>query len=397
MRGALHRTALLVLVVSLAGCAARTVRPGSQLQDVPTQTAEGLTLDVIRIRAGEDPLTGLKGYDADDLFRLGFDAFEAEEFELSGLLYSRLLEEFPAHPNALPALFNLSMAMERQGSLLLAVERLEEYIALVAEGRPQDAAECRVRLAAWLQRLERHDASRGPLQLALAEASLENPERWEAQILSTMLLGHDGDFERASVRLHSIARDIRNTTRKLGERFPYQSAMLWYHAGALYRLRASSIPLDSVDNLDVLRANLDEKARSLLEARQHFKRCLKHLVAEWSGPSALALGGVYEDFRRDLLAAPVPTQMDAEHAVVYRELLSDRTLRFLEKAVADYREVLRSANRFQLQLVWVRAVDSALQRCEKELDLLRLASAESAPALNAPGAEAKEPMPGLSD
>jgi len=380
----LRRWALLLLLLLLSnwsvGCAHRTGQGGPRLQSPPTGGSPGLTLDAIRIRAGEDRLTGLAGYDADDLFRLGFEAFEAADFELSGLLYDRLLLEFPEHSNALPARFNLAMAREKEGSLHSAIDHLQRYIDQVSKERAQDAAESRVRLASWLQRSDRYEESREPLRLAMEEPSLDRPERWEARILSVMLLGYDGEFERASVRLHSISRDMRQSTRRLGERFPYQSAMLWYHAGALYRLRAASISLDAVDQLELLKSNLDEKARSLLEARQHFKRCLKHLIAEWSGPSALALGAVYEDFRRDLLAAPVPTDLDDEQAVVYRELLSDRTLRFLEKAASDYREVLRSANRFQLEPSWVAEVDRALQRCEQELDLLRLASAQGEPS-----------------
>jgi hypothetical protein len=122
-----------------------------------------------------------------------------------------------------------------------------------------------------------------------------------------------------------------------------------------------------MEDLDLLDRRLGEKAGYLLEARHHLKRSLLHRVSVWSGPAALALGAVYEDFRADLLAAPRPDSLDEEAGEVYDEVLADRTRQFLEKAAVDYREVLRLAESLLLEQAWVDAIQDALDRCEREL------------------------------
>ena len=375
----------LVAAMLVTGCAhGPKAGPGLGGPVKKPTAATSLTLDPTRIRAGEDPLTGLDGYDADDLFALGYDAFQREDLALSVLLYERLIEEFPGDPNVLPARYNLGLALEKDGSLEEAMAAFQGYVDAAAQLLPQEAAETLVRIAMLLQRLGRIEESRAPLDRALAETLLVLPERWEAQILYTVVTAAEGRFDRAEWNIKAIGRALRKRSIRDGDRFPFQSAMMWYHVGVVFRMRAASHSLDRVDDLALLEKNLEMKARDLLEARQHFKRCLKHMVAAWSGPAALALGGVYEDFRRDLLAAPKPSQLDAEHGGVYQELLEATTGRFLERAALDYRDVLRDAQRFQLEVAWVMSIEDALARCEKLLAELSKAASpagqESVPA-----------------
>ncbi len=381
----MHRSVPSFLVALVLCCAAagsgclHRGGPGvtSRLAAKAPETPSGVTLDPTRIRAGEDPLTGMDGYDADDLFHLGYEAFQREDLGLSVLLYSRLIEEFPSDDTVLPARYNLALALEKEGSLDEAIEAFLGYVSASAVEMPQEAAETRTRAAALLQRMGRIAESKELLELALAETLLILPERWEAQILFAIVTADEGRFDRAEWNIKAIGRAIRKRAISEGDRYPFQSAMLWYHVGLVFRMRAASHGLNVVDDLPLLETRLHDKARDLLEARQHFKRCLKHMVAAWSGPAALALGGVYEDFRRDLLAAPKPSQLDAEHGTVYRELLEATTGRFLERATGDYREVLRDAQRYQLETAWVLSIEDALVRCESLLAELSAARAEA--------------------
>ena len=392
----MHRAVSQLLFVFVFGSAvagmgcSHKAGPGvtSRLLAKAPDSVSGVTLDPTRIRAGEDPLTGMDGYDADDLFHLGYEAFQREDLGLSVLLYSRLVEEFPDDDTVLPARYNLALALEKEGSLDEAIAAFYGYVSASEAEMPQEAAETRIRIAALLQRQGKIAESKEPLELALAETLLVLPERWEAQILFTIVTADEGRFDRAEWNIKSIGRAIRKRAISEGDRYPFQSAMLWYHVGLVFRMRAASHSLDVVDDLPLLETRLHDKARDLLEARQHFKRCLKHMVAAWSGPAALALGGVYEDFRRDLLAAPKPSQLDAEHGVVYRELLEATTGQFLERAMGDYREVLRDAQRYQLETAWILSIEDALLRCEGLLAELAAASE---------GVEQQEPLPDVSE
>ncbi len=373
-----------VLLFGSFGCAHQRGGP-PQVQDAAKlpagQPPAGLRLDPTRIRAGDDLLTGLDGYDAGDLFHLGYEAFQRGDVELSAALYGRLVDEFPDAEGALSAHYNLGLSLEKLGDLEAAIGAFARYVELCGLDLRQDAAETRTRIAALLQRLGRVEESRAPLDKALAETELVLPERWEAQILYAIVTAQEGNFERAEWNIKAIGRAIRKRALREGDRYPFQSAMLWYHVGKVYRMRAASHSLDAVDNLELLDQRLTDKARDLLEARRHFKRCLRHLEAAWSGAAALALGGVYEDFRRDLLAAPKPSQLDGEHGAVYRELLEEATGRFLERAASDYREVLRDAQRYQLEDAWIVAISEALSRCEGLLQELFADGQETVPEI----------------
>ena len=95
-RGRIYGVWVLCLGIALlaCGCAHKPLvrAPQKGATTLPTKGA-GIVLDPTRIRAGEDPLTDLDGYDAEDLFQLGYDAFTNDDFELSALLYQRMVEE----------------------------------------------------------------------------------------------------------------------------------------------------------------------------------------------------------------------------------------------------------------------------------------------------------------
>jgi len=382
----------MVLVIG-SGCVRKpNMAPVSRLVAKAPAAGSVVTLDPTRIRAGDDALTGLDGYDADDLFQLGYEAFQREDLGLSILLYSRLIEEFGEDDTVLPARYNLALSYEKEGSVEAAIQAFSGYVEASSRSLPQEAAETRIRMAALLQRLGRIAESKGLLDLALAEPLLILPERWEAQILYAIVTADEGRFDRAEWNIKAIGRAIRKRAVKEDDRYPFQSAMLWYHVGAVFRMRAGSYELDVIDDLPLLEERLQNKAKDLLEARQHYKRCLKHMVAAWSGPAALALGGVYEDFRRDLLAAPKPSELDTEQSVVYRELLEATTGKFLGRAASDYKEVLRDAQRYQLETAWVFTIEDALKRCETLLaELAAMTAAGSPETLDpVPAAQAQE-------
>ncbi len=354
---------LPLFLLLLTGCAHRGV--GLVGPGVPDSPKRVVTPDALRIVGGEDALTGLDGYDAPDLFRLGFAAFDTQDYSRAMALYERLLDEFPGHEDALPATWNLALCGEKLGVLDAAERGYREYATRVED--PIEVAEARVRLALILQRLDRHDETVPLLELALAEPGLGQEILWEAEILHAMTKAATGSFDWAESQLEHVRREIRQTAIRERERFPWQSAMVWYMAGELYRLRARSISLDAMDDLQRLDGNVRDKALLLLEARQHFKRTLRHRASTWSGAASLGLGTVYENFRDDLLAAPVPEDLEPDVAQAYQDLLNQRTRQFLEKAVADYQDVLGSAELLHLEPAWVDAVEQALDRCEAQL------------------------------
>ena len=231
----------------------------------------------------------------------------------------------------------------------------------------EEAAQARLRVATLLQREGRYDEILAVLDAPSAFVAYAEYEIWELRSLRAIAKGAAGSFSWAEGELNRVRMEIKRATRKTGDRYPYQAAMVWYLAGTLDRLRAGSIVLDSVDDLEQLDQDIGAKADLLLSARRRLKRSIEHGEPTWSGPAAFGLGAVYRDFRDDMLAAPSPSDLDGEQFAVYERLVRERTEDFLEAAIVDYRAILDAAKGWQLESPWIRAIEEALKSCETEL------------------------------
>lgn len=364
----------LVLILSLLAATGCVHRPPAGPLDAPPTRME---VDPTRIQLTVDPLTGLSVWDAETLFQLGWQSFEDDEWVRARALYRKLLAEFPTSPHIAAARWNEAMCSERLGDLEAAAAGFFDYAATLEASDRGEAATGWVRGSLLLQRLDRHLLTETAIRKTLAIPDLDVSLRWEARMLAAMNHTARGWFDLAETELDRVRREIRKATLDEDQPHPYESAMVWYHAGDLYRRRAAAVPIAQTDRPSDLREALDEKARLLLEARGHLRRSLRHGVPFWTGAAGVALGGVYEDFRRDLLDAPLPQDLkaDPEAAGVYMELLGERTRAFLERAARDYREVLQARERFGLPSDWVKELESALARCEAELGVAHRAQA----------------------
>ncbi len=359
----MHRALVVLLALSVAGCAAR--RPVTAAAPRPMQVVVG---EDVRIRAGGDPLTGLDGYDSRDLFEQGLAAFERAEFGIARVLYARLVAEFPDDPSVPRAHWNYALAAEQQGSPLDGVPHLLTYIAAIEADEPKEAAEGRLHLAKVLQRAGDFEGSLVHLEQLLRRADLETTLGWEVRAHTARGWTEVGRYKEAEWGLEGVRGDIRRRSRREGVRYPYHAAMVWYFAGELYRVQGERRQIGSTDDVEVVREVLNGKADDLLEARHHYKRALQVGRAEWSGPSAKAIGGMMEHFRLALLTAPEPTDLAPDARQVYRELVEQRTRQFLEKAAEDYAWVLRDAERLLIPQPWVEAIRVSLEHCRAALE-----------------------------
>ena len=115
------------LLVVVAACAGRTPRTGA---DAPIQ------MEAMRVAAVPDPLVGLDGYDAQQLFELGRDAFGQADYRRASALYEKLLAEFPESTLRLLARYTAGLSYEHQGDWQKASEHFEAIAGL--EAGPED-------------------------------------------------------------------------------------------------------------------------------------------------------------------------------------------------------------------------------------------------------------------
>jgi tetratricopeptide (TPR) repeat protein len=321
----------------------------------------------LMIRMVEDPRIGLDHYDGDQLFALGLEAFGTDRFDVASYLFSHLIEVFPAHSDRVPTTWNLGLSLEKIGRIGEAISIFGDYLELVATMDGEEAAQARLRIATLLQREGRYEDILPLLDAPSAFVDYAEYEVWELRALRAIAKGADGKFAWAEGELNRLRLEIKRSTRKTGDRYPYQAAMVWYLAGTLDRLQAGAIPLDSVDDIEQLDKDIGAKADLLFMARRRLKRAIEHGEPTWSGPAAFALGAVYRDFRQDMLDAPVPQGLSAEQFAVYERLVRQRTTDFLTAAIKDYRAILDAAPGWRLETPWVEAIEEALKSSEEEL------------------------------
>ena len=381
-------TVSLFLVVCASGCAAHRIATGPVIRDSEVEGAKpAVDLGGLLIRMGKDPVIGLDHYDGDQLFALGLEAFEGEKFDVAAYIFSHLLEVFPGHPDRVSACWNLALSLEKVGRITEAIVGFERYVALVAPSDGEEAAQGRLRIATLLQREGRYPEILQVLDTPSAFVGYEDYEIWELRALRAIAKGASGEFRWAEGELNRLRMEIKRSARKTGDRSPYQAAMVWYLAGALDRLHAASVMLDSVDDIEQLDQAIGDKADLLLVARRRFKRAIEHGEPTWSGPAALALGAVYRDFRHDMLEAPVPTDLSEDQFLVYERLVRQRTQEFLDAAVKDYRAILAAAPEWRLEPSWIAALEEALRSCEEELAASSVPSSPEGPQERPPANE----------
>ncbi len=361
---------LILLSMVTVGCAHQRAATSSGSAFAPTPKGERTSVQLgdTRITTDQDPLLGATAYDAEDLFQYGLARLDESEPGLARVAFARVVAEFPADPLSAPARYNQALAAERQGMLVDAAALYGEYALVTESTNPKEAASTRLHQGSLLFDANEFDAAWLPLQKALGSELLDPTAVWEARIYSARVSGKGGQWRHAEGELSSVRRAIRRATRTTGERFPWYSGMVWYHAAELYRDRAESVQLLDVDDLHAARGWLDETAMWFLESRRCYKRVLEHRLVDWSGPAALALGRINEDFRGTMLAADTPSALDVDATVVYLDLLQEQTRSFLEKAVDDYRWLLRDARDLRIEGTWLEELRGALGRVEAQLE-----------------------------
>lgn len=363
------RAALPLLLILLSGCVHQraATTSGSTRPDGPRGPRTSVALGDTRITPDADPLLGTETWDAADLFQYGLDQLDASEPGLARVAFARVIAEFPGDVLSAPARYNQALAAERQGMPVDAAQFYGEYARVTDPTDPAEAATIRLHQGRLFFEGGAYAEAWLPLQKALTSGLLDRTDTWEARIYAARVSGKGGQWRVAEGELSSVRRAIRRATRTTGERFPWHSGMVWFHAAELYRDRAEGQELLDVDDLYAARRWLDETASWFLEARRCYKRVLEHRLVDWSGPAALALGRINEDFRGVMLTADTPSALDVDATTVYLELLQDQTRSFLEKAVEDYRWLLRDARELRIEGGWLDELKTALHRVEAQL------------------------------
>jgi tetratricopeptide (TPR) repeat protein len=356
------RTLLLPLLLaasSLGGCAHRPPVPSPP---APVTHVEMEPLQLVAQRRGEK--LEIVHRDAAGLFREGGEAFEQAQYLRAVDRYQLLLAEFPDSSYAPVTRFNLGLALEQ---LDRHEEALTQYRHLIQQAPSSpDALDARFRSASCLNALRRHAEEAATLREILTITELGREDRLLAQIrLGDALLAAGQLDEAERVYLAVLSRpEPKGLPAPLLLPVSLQAQAQFGKARVEHErflLQPIRLPQEQMDR------DIHDKASSFLRAQAAYLKTIHLKVGEYVAAAGLKVGTLYEDFYRDLLAAPVPPELDAEETEIYFEELRKVIRPLVEQAIHVYERNLTYSERFGLGNDWVDQTRARLERLRRFL------------------------------
>ena len=307
----------------------------------------------------------LSGKNDEELFAMGTAAYGAKDFERAAAAFARIPDRFPGSPHEAAALFDAGLAYEELGRWELALER---FRALAAGYEGPDALEAAFKVAECLYQLGDLSKTREALLAISARPGLDPSSL--VRVLTQLGVveledGRPDDAER-TLRRALAAFQAAASAEPLD---PYYPAQAEYYLGETYRGWFLALSVDpSTSDEEKLKETLEQKSEMLLSAQGHYLRAIRMGDDRWAIASGVRVAELYDDFRRQLLEAPLPPGLDEEAARAYREELRSRVRVLATKAVSAYEAALGRAARSGVDdLRFLGGAEEALQRLREAL------------------------------
>jgi hypothetical protein len=301
----------------------------------------------------------------EELFAVGTAAYGARDFPRAAAAFAHLADRFPGGRHEATALFDAGLAYQQLEEWRLALER---FRALARGWEGPDALEASFKAAECLYHLGDLGETHAALEAIAARPGL--PLAARVRVLTQLGVvelegGHPEDAERTLRRALSTWAGAGDAERL----DPYYPAQAEYYLGEAYAGWFRELPLDPARGDDrKLRDDLERKAETLLSAQGHYLRAIRMGDDRWAVASGIRIGELYDEFRRQLLDAPLPPGLDDEAAQAYRAELRRRLRVLAGKAVEAYQASLSRASRSSVDdLRFLEDAQAAIQRLKAAL------------------------------
>jgi tetratricopeptide (TPR) repeat protein len=283
----------------------------------------------------------LAGKNDEELFAVGMAAYGAKDWARAATAFARIADRFPGSRHEATALFDAGLAYEQLSEWRLALER---FHALVRGWEGPDALEASFKVAECHYHLGDLSDAHATLTAVAAQPGL-------APALRVRALAQLGVVELEDDKPEEAERTLRRalaafTVASEGERLdPYFAAQAEYYLGEVYRAWFLEVPFDpSRDDDRKLGDALEQKSNLLLTAQGHYLRSIRLGDHTWAVASGSRVGELYDGFRKQLLDAPLPPELDEEHQQAYRDELRRRVRVLAAKAITAYEAALGRAS-----------------------------------------------------
>lgn len=357
MTAALRRLGPIALLLATAACA--TGRTGPASSDRPH-----VEMDKVVVRAGEDPLTGLDGYDALQLFELGNQKYEAGDFDVAAKVYERLISEFPESDLVEQAQYNRGLAYERLAEWERASDAFER---VVRDHRGSDSLKPAYFRLAFAYSKQKRWVELADTFWAARQLDLKPLEELEARVGTGVGFFMQEDYASAEREfMHALNFYDEHADKQFlpADYFIGQSR---FYLGEIYARwfeeRQLSAPSAEADEwADAMGEELEEKCRLLLRAQNNFIRTIRVGHTGWATAAGYRIGSLYEILYDQLIDLPVPPELDGEAREIYLEEVREKVSVLVVKAIKVYEMSLEMAERVGESNEWVERTNQSLER-----------------------------------
>lgn len=354
-----HWAALAVLG---AGCATVTQpSPGVEVPEGPRH----IKMEPVLVRTEADPLTGLDGYDAQQLLEVGNQQYAKKNFGQSIKIYDLLVETFPKSELVPAAIYNKAMACEQLAEFEDAYTHYHRVVSEHPDAPSHKDAQFRV--AFNLAKLKRWQVVADTFWAIRQRDDLNPLEELEARVGQGVAMFMMDDYATAEKEFMSALRFHREESK-----LQYMPAEYWvgqtrFYLGEINARKFEKINLSPPassggDWVTMMGNELEEKCELLLRAQNNFIRTIRVGHTGWATAAGYRIGSLYEKLYDALVDLPAPADLAEDAKSVYLEEVRDRISVLIMKAIKVYETSLQMARRVGEENEWVDKTTRQLER-----------------------------------
>jgi hypothetical protein len=305
----------------------------------------------------------LAGRNDQELFALGTAAAAAGDLARAAAAFDRLADAFPASPQASAAQYQAGLAHRGLEQWDRALGRFQQR----AGGPPGPEADDAAFLAAEaLDHLARRAEAHALLDRLAARTDLDAAHHVRALVERGVVELETGDTAAAERSLQAALAAWNEAAKS--EAIPiYGAAQARFYLGEVARAAFEAAPLQPDADAERVAAQLEQKAKDLLAAQQHYLDAIRSGNSNWGVAAGARIGELYQTFYAQLVAAPVPPGLGGEEAQLYRDELHRRLRVLIAKAIEAYQETLTAARHTGTENTFVPRMEEGLARMQQLL------------------------------
>jgi len=324
---------LLFEILLIYGCPSRT-RQHIDLSDHP-----------IFIQPGGGPLTV---YDDEELNKAGSMYFEKREYRQAADCFRKIVENYPKSIHYKSAVYNLALSLEMLEQCEEAKIYYKRYSEITDISKDIDFKFRTGYVALCTKEFE--TAEKVFLELMNSD-SLSDMDIIEAKTNLGVVKYHKKEYKDAYELFNQVIIDYARLTKERYIENNYFVAQSIFYLGEIDATKMREIILEFPQ--EVLEQRLEEKAKLLLTAQNHYLRVIKTGNIFWATAAGFKTGELYEVFYDQLINAPIPEELTDEQREIYREELKKKISILITKAVRVYEATIDVGKRTGMDSKWI--------------------------------------------